>query len=138
MVYLITGKAGAGKTTYAENLAGELLSQGKPVVVLDSEKERERLGHYDYSDDGRRVHLLGLALEAARHEIRGMVVIVAAVCPYKDLRDTMRLFWRKSLLVYMPGGELWPGTTYEIPDEEELGWRELPQPRSNRYSTTAH
>ena len=126
MVYLVTGKAGAGKTTYAFRLAEELRSLGWMVKVLDSEKEREKEENQDFSEDGRYGHLFQLSLTASSLEEKGCVVIVSALSPTKRLRDMMRLFWEKSFVVFIPGGELWPGTTYEIPGEEELRWRAQP------------
>jgi len=31
-----------------------------------------------------------------------------------------RKMFRKSLLIHMPNGDLWEGTEYEIPDNEEI------------------
>ena len=137
MVYLITGKAGAGKSTYACNLALELRDRGENVSVLDSEQVREETGRFDYSQTGRENHLFCLALSAAVEELRGNTVIVSAISPTKDLRFLMRSLWKKSFVVYIPGGSLWLGTVYEPPDEEELKWLELPLLKSSRYLTTA-
>ena len=43
MVYLITGKAGAGKTTYAKRLKGVLAAEGKQVWLIDGDEFRELL-----------------------------------------------------------------------------------------------
>jgi energy-coupling factor transporter ATP-binding protein EcfA2 len=121
MVYLITGKKGAGKTTYAYRLADTLESQGHSVVVVDGDAWRQLKGNDDFSDEGRRKNLYDAAYYAARIEAVGNVVICAFVSPYKKMRQMMRSLWMESRLVYIPGGELWEGTIYEVPDDEELG-----------------
>jgi len=47
-------------------------------------------------------------------------VIVELFAPTKDLRMTARRMWSCSQLIYLPGGTLWEGTTYEEPEKEEL------------------
>jgi len=120
MVYLITGKAGAGKSTYAKRLEEELLSEGKDVLVLDSDELRKRRRDFDFSDEGRFKHLTCLAEAAAVVEGYGSIAIIAAISPRKDWRKKMRAHWKKSILVYLPGGNLWDGTEYERPDYDEL------------------
>ena len=120
MVYLVTGKAGAGKTTWATCFAAELQKDGKQVLVIDADEVRPLFKNDDYSDEGRVKNLLTIAKIAALAEGRGLVAVVAAVAPKKDWRQLMRTFWQKSIVVYIPGGTLWEGTTYERPDWEEI------------------
>lgn len=118
MVILITGKAGAGKSTYAKRLVEELRGDGEFIYLLDSENIRGL--NDDYSDQGREQHLMMMARMAKQLEEIGASVIIAAIAPKKEWRDKMRKFWKESLLVYLPGGTLWPGTTYERPTSSEL------------------
>lgn len=120
MVILVTGKAGAGKTTYANRLAEELKADGLLTEVLDSEDVRKVLKNNDYSDDGKEKHLKALAIMAAEAEEIGVISIVAAVAPKRAWRNMMRAHWRVSQMVYIPGGTMWSGTTYERPEFDEI------------------
>ena len=120
MVYLITGKAGAGKTHYAETLAAELKLAGHSVAVVDGDVLREKRKNDDYTDKGRILNLIDAAEMAAELEAEGKIVICAFVSPKREWRDAMREYWRMSIVVYIPGGSLWKGTTYERPTDGEL------------------
>lgn len=120
MVILIVGKSGAGKSTYAMRLAGELYRDGQPVVILDGDIERLRSGNKDFSDEGRRKHLEDVSDQAAEIESRDVIVIVAVMAPTRELRNMMKHKWKQSRLIYLPGGSLWKGTTYERPGFDEL------------------
>ncbi len=115
MVILVTGKAGAGKTTYSRTLARELMRTGVNTIVLDSDEVRGYRKNTDFSDDGRHSHLMEMAHMAAVSEGVGAIVIVAAIAPRRKWRDQMRSQWKESRLVYLPGGTLWEGTVYEAP-----------------------
>jgi len=120
MVLLITGKPGSGKTHYAFSLAQELRDEGKLVRVLDGDAVRLSNNDNDYSDDGRRNHLMRMATLAAKTEEADVIVIIAAVSPKREWRDMIRAQCKQSRLVYLPGGSLWANTTYERPDESEF------------------
>ena len=120
MVILVTGKRDAGKTTYANRLVGELIENGIKAVVLDGDEFRDKTGNDDFTDEGRQRNLIGAAEVAAELERQGNIVVVSFVSPRKAWREAMRLYWEESRLVYLPGGTLWPNTTYEVPDENEF------------------
>lgn len=120
MVYLITGKRGSGKTTYAVKLLKELRGEGHQVEWLDGDRFREETGNDDYSDKGRYNNLMLAAKRAQDAERKGSIVILSFVAPRKEWRQNMRCQFKHSHLVYLPGGELWKGTEYEVPDIEEL------------------
>lgn len=120
MVYLITGKAKAGKSTYAYRLAQELEENGNRVVVVDGDAFRKLKGNSDYSDIGRIRNLKEAAEYAASMEKDGNIVVCSFVSPRRVWRNMMRSHWRESQLIYIPGGELWPGTEYEIPLFDEF------------------
>ncbi|TSA08003.1 MAG: adenylyl-sulfate kinase [Deltaproteobacteria bacterium] len=120
-VVLITGRPGSGKSHHAFHLAQELRSEGKIVRILDGDMFRHQTGNQDFTDAGRIRNLQGLAEAAAEGEWPGHVVIVAAVAPRREWRNMMRAQWQEgSRLVYLPGGCLWPGTTYERPGDDEF------------------
>ena len=119
MVYLITGKAGAGKTHYAQALAKELTDAGISVATFDGDTFRAKNSNKDFTDKGRIKNLIDAAVLAREAERKGDVVILSFIAPKKEWRNMMRSFWMKSILVYIPGGTLWEGTTYEKPDNDE-------------------
>lgn len=119
MVILITGKKGSGKTHYAETLMSELKSEAYKVVHIDGDSLRNESGNNDYSDEGRIKNLKRAAELAAVYEQKGYIVLLSFIAPRRKWRNVMRKYWEQSRIVYMPGGTLWEGTTYEIPSEEE-------------------
>jgi len=124
MVYLITGKKGAGKTEYAKRLGAELELSGQKVYYLDGDVFRLENQNNDYSDEGRIKNLMAAASVAAEKERDSDIVLMSFVSPKKEWRDKMRDLWKSSRVIYIPGGTLWEGTSYERPLEEELNTRE--------------
>jgi len=120
MIYLITGKANAGKTHYAKELEIELRLDGQDVVWLDGDKFREQTGNKDYTIGGRRKNLMGAAVLAMEYEREGKTVILSFIAPTIAWRQEMRSYWQESILIYIPGGTLWKGTFYQEPIIEEM------------------
>lgn len=120
MVYLIIGKAGAGKTTYAIKLAAEFKAEGKMPFILDGDVVRAVTNNEDFSNEGREEHLSRIAVIAKLAENQGLIPIIAVVCPKQEWRDMMRKYWGDSELIYLPGGELWDGTEFESPYDPTL------------------
>ncbi len=89
-------------------------------MVLDGDEIRDETNNRDFTDHGRRSHLIKMAELAAKLESQDIVAIVACVAPRKEWRDMMRAMWISSRLVYIPGGELWHGTKYESPTMGEF------------------
>jgi adenylylsulfate kinase-like enzyme len=119
MVYLITGKKGAGKTEYAKRFGKELEKEGHSVSYLDGDTFRAITENYDFSDDGRIKNLMSAANLASEKENDGYIVILSFIAPKKEWRDMMRMKWKQSKVIYIPGGILWEGTTYERPLDDE-------------------
>jgi len=119
MVYFITGKKGAGKTPTAYKLATELMQHGERVIIFDWDQVREYLPT-GFSDEERHDHIMRIARFSALLESQGYTIIVALVSPKKEWRQEARSLFKESKLIYVPGGTLWPGTTYDEPDSEEL------------------
>lgn len=120
MVIMIVGKPGAGKTHHAYALAKEYSLRGEPAAVLDGDEVRAETDNRDFTDTGRRQHLVKIANMAAKFERHGIVAVVAVVAPKKEYRDMMRGHWQKSRMIYLPGGSLWEGTEYEAPRDAEF------------------
>ena len=119
MVYFITGKSGAGKTTLAYRMAFERTQRGERVFVLDGARVRKWFGG-TFTEAGRRRNVKLVATLAAMLEEQGITVIVELFAPTRALRMMARRMWSASQLIYLPGGALWKGTTYEEPGKEEI------------------
>lgn len=119
MIYWITGKKGSRKTTTAYKLAWELTKKEKTALVLDGDEVRQLIPT-GFSDKEREEHIMRIAAFAAIAEKQGIIPIIALVSPKKKWRQKARKLFRRSKLIYKPGGSLWAGTEYEEPDEEEL------------------
>jgi len=120
MIIWITGKAGAGKTTYAKNVMKSCwFKLFHKCILLDGDDVRKYFPT-GFSDKEREEHIMKIARFAALLESQGFTIFVALVSPKKKWRQEARKLFKKSELVYLKGGMLWEGTTYEIPDEEEL------------------
>lgn len=115
MVIWITGKAGAGKTVVSQKLSRSV----QDAVLLDGDKMREHFAA-DFTDDGRKENIMRLAHFAAILEDQGFTPIVACVSPKREWREEARKLFKESILIYLSGGTLWEGTTYEEPDAEEM------------------
>lgn len=87
----LTGLSGAGKSTVASALAGELSAKGMPVEWLDGDELRKRLGsglgfsREDRFENIRRAVYLSRMLN--RH---GVTVVVSLISPYREMRQYAR------------------------------------------------
>lgn len=120
MVYLITGKSNAGKTTEAYRLAKNLRKHGHCVYVLDADRVRKEFKDKDFTNSGRKNHIMKMAKFAAIAEEQGITVIIACLSPKRKWREEARKHFKQSELIYMKGGKLWKGTKYEEPIPEEF------------------
>lgn len=119
MVYWVTGKANSGKTLYARRLKSQFESLGEKVLLFDGDEVRQYFNS-DFSEAGRKEHIMRIAKFAAIAESQGFLVIIALLSPKKEWRMEARKHFQKSMLIYIPCGDLWEGTTYEEPDHEEM------------------
>jgi adenylyl-sulfate kinase len=87
----LTGLSAAGKTTLATELAGALARLGVRDKVLDGDQLRATIcrdlgfSRADREENVRRIYQL-----AVEEALLGVVVIVAAIAPYRSLRDQLR------------------------------------------------
>jgi adenylylsulfate kinase len=90
-VVWFTGLSGAGKTTIASALAPELVELGKRVEVLDGDIVRTHLSKgLGFSREDRDTNVARIAFVAHLLARNGVVVLVAAVSPYKKAREAAR------------------------------------------------
>jgi ATP sulfurylase/adenylyl-sulfate kinase len=87
----LTGLSGAGKSTISSALAGELELRGKRVEVLDGDIIRENLSKglgFSKEDRDENIRRIGFVSQLlTRH---GAFVLVAAISPYREVRDEVR------------------------------------------------
>jgi len=87
----LTGLSGAGKSTIAERVAAELRRQGRRVEVLDGDAIRENLSRgLGFSKEDRDTNIRRIGFVAELLARNGVVVIVAAISPYRAVRDEVR------------------------------------------------
>lgn len=125
MIYWITGKSSSGKTVYAKRLKRQFEKLGAKVLLLDSDAVREQFNdnirdNNNIQDNNRENNIMRIANYATIAEKQGFIVIIAIISPKKEWRMKARKLFDKSMLIYMPGGVIWEGTTYEEPDHEEM------------------
>ena len=87
-VLWFTGLSGAGKTTLSEALVPRLRAAGKKVEVLDGDLVRLNLSKgLGFSREDRDLNVARIAFVANLLARNGVVVVVAAVSPFRAARD---------------------------------------------------
>jgi adenylyl-sulfate kinase len=98
----LTGLSGAGKSTIAERVAGELRERGLPVEVLDGDEVRRNLSAgLGFSKEDRDTNIRRIGYVAELLTRHGVVVLVAAISPYREVRSEMRDRIGRFLEVYV-------------------------------------
>ncbi len=86
-----TGLSGSGKSTLAELLAAELESRGRRWELLDGDVVRLNLSKgLGFSKEDRDTNILRIGWVAERLTFHGAAVLVSAISPYREARDTVR------------------------------------------------
>ncbi|MEO6828253.1 MAG: adenylyl-sulfate kinase [Acidobacteriaceae bacterium] len=86
-----TGLSGAGKTTLCRALQAELIQRGLPVEVLDGDVIRTYLCRdLGFSEADRKENIKRIGYVAQLLTRNGVVVLVAAISPYRSSRDDAR------------------------------------------------
>jgi adenylyl-sulfate kinase len=90
-VVWLTGLSGAGKSTLAHALEARLHAAGHKVEVLDGDSIRQHLSQgLGFSREDRDINIRRIAFVANLLARNGVVVIVAAISPYRAARDEAR------------------------------------------------
>jgi len=87
----LTGLSGAGKTTASRILAERLRACGARVEVLDGDVVRTHLSKglgFSKEDRDENIRRIGFVCELLSRN--GVIVIAAAISPYRALRDEIR------------------------------------------------
>jgi adenylyl-sulfate kinase len=91
MTLWFTGLPGSGKSTLAKRVAGKLLDSGVRVEVLDGDVIRSVLSSdLGYSKHDRDVNIRRIGFLSQLLSRNGVVVIVAAISPYRAIREEVR------------------------------------------------
>lgn len=86
-----TGLSGSGKSTTAEILSVLLLAKGRRVTVLDADVVRTHLSKgLGFSKEDRDTNILRIGFVASEIVRHGGVVIIAAISPYRAVREAVR------------------------------------------------
>ena len=87
----LTGLSGAGKSTIAGKLVPRLRAEGRRVEILDGDAIRENLSKgLGFSKEDRDTNIRRIGYVAELLTRNGVTVIVAAISPYRAVRDEVR------------------------------------------------
>jgi adenylyl-sulfate kinase len=90
-VVWLTGLSSAGKSTIAQALFDRLHAAGVKLEMLDGDVIRQRLSKdLGFSKADRDENIRRIAFVAELLAKNGVIVIVAAISPYRDVRDEVR------------------------------------------------
>lgn len=90
-VLWLTGLSGAGKSTIARRVEAELRALGQSVEVLDGDEVRTNLSKgLGFSKEDRDTNIRRIGYVARLLSRNGAAVIVAAISPYREVRDEVR------------------------------------------------
>lgn len=109
MITWITGNTGSGKTTRAQEMR---IKATGPTVILDGDELREIWPGLGFNRGDRWIQNLRAARLAKALETQGFDVIVATICPYKELRDEV-LKITGCEFIYLEGGKQGEDYPYE-------------------------
>ena len=87
----LTGLPSAGKSTIAHGVEPLLRARGQRVEVLDGDAVRPHLAAargYSREDRGINIRRIGWVAELLARN--GVVVLVSAIAPFRDVRDEVR------------------------------------------------
>jgi ATP sulfurylase/adenylyl-sulfate kinase len=87
-VVWLTGLSGAGKSTIGQEIAARIRAAGRRVEVLDGDVVRQNLSQgLGFSREDRDTNIRRIAFVAKLLAENGVAVIVAAISPYRAVRD---------------------------------------------------
>ena len=97
-----TGLSGAGKSTIANLVAGELRTRGHKVEILDGDEVRTNLSKgLGFSKEDRDTNIRRIGYVCNLLARNGVIAISAAISPYREIRDEIRRNHTRFFEVYM-------------------------------------
>ena len=97
-----TGLSGAGKTTICNAVYTELLAQGFKAEILDGDVIRKKLNNdLGFSQKDRDENIRRIGFVAHLLASHGVIVLVAAISPYRSVRDEVRKSTPNFIEVYV-------------------------------------
>jgi adenylylsulfate kinase len=102
IVIWLTGLSGSGKTTICDSLAQQLSRKRYRVQILDGDVVRENLCHdlsFSKADRDSNIRRIGFVSGLLAHH--GVIVLVAAISPYRNARNEVRKTVRHFVEVYV-------------------------------------
>jgi citrate synthase len=102
VIVWLTGLSGAGKTTIARGLESELKTRNCLVEVLDGDEIRSYISkELGFTKEDREINIRRIGFVANLLSRNGMVAIVAAISPYRAIRDEIRMMNENFIEVYV-------------------------------------
>jgi citrate synthase len=102
VILWFTGLSGAGKTTIARGIERELKARNCLVEVLDGDEIRKHISkELGFTREDRDTNIRRIGFVANRLSRNGIVVIVAAISPYRTTRDEVRMMSENFIEVYV-------------------------------------
>jgi adenylylsulfate kinase len=90
-VLWFTGLSGSGKTTTAQHIYKQLAAAGRPVELLDGDEIRSAICKgLGFSRQDRLENIHRIAYVANLLSGHGIIVLVSAITPYREMRDYLR------------------------------------------------
>lgn len=90
-VLWFTGFSGAGKSTIAGKVVGQLQERGVPVELLDGDEVRTHLSKgLGFGKEDRDINVRRIAWVAGLLSRHGVCAVTAAISPYRDIRAEAR------------------------------------------------
>jgi adenylyl-sulfate kinase len=87
----LTGMSGAGKSTISDQLVARFREAGAKVELLDGDIVRTNLSQgLGFSREDRDINIRRIGFVAELLSRNGIIVIVAAISPYRDTRDEVK------------------------------------------------
>jgi adenylylsulfate kinase len=97
-----TGLSGAGKTTIARAVASELVRANFKVEILDGDLVRQHLAkELGFSDIDRMENVRRIGFVANLLSRNGVIVLVAAIAPHREIRSELKQNIANFLEVYV-------------------------------------
>ncbi|MDE1160659.1 MAG: adenylyl-sulfate kinase [Acidobacteriaceae bacterium] len=91
IILWFTGLSASGKTTLSRAVAGALSNSGRTLLLLDGDEVRRTLSaDLGFSSTDRQTNMRRLATLASEHALAGTTVLVAAISPFRALREEFR------------------------------------------------